>query len=166
MSTWPRPRPGLSSSAGGGRTSVGGGDATASAAPDASVGDRAFESSAAALRRVNVAGSFKDVRYDDPLIGATVVAYIPFEDPEDGHPTGKHRPSVVIAASGADQLIVRPCYSEGGMQARTWRSVQITDAHAAGLVKGGYVSSEEFAVDRSDIGDQIGWLAREDWNML
>ena len=44
--------------------------------------------------------------------------------------------------------------------------VEITDARAAGLVKGGYVSSEEFAVDRSDIGDQIGWLAREDWNML
>ena len=42
----------------------------------------------------------------------------------------------------------------------------ITDPRAAGLDKGGYVSSEEFAVDRTDIGDQIGWLAREDWNML
>jgi hypothetical protein len=52
------------------------------------------------------------------------------------------------------------------MQARTWRSVQINDPRAAGLAKGGYVSSEEFAVDRRDIGDQIGWLAREDWNML
>jgi hypothetical protein len=113
-----------------------------------------------------VVGTFKDVRYDDPLIGATVVAYIPFNDPEDGHLTGKHRPSVVIAAAGADQLVVRPCYSEGGLQSRTWRSVEIKDPRAAGLDKGGYVSSEEFAVDRTDIGDQIGRLAREDWNML
>ena len=130
------------------------------------MGEQPIESSPAPLRRVNVVGTFKDVRYDDPQIGATVVAFIPFEDPEEGHLTGKHRPSVVIAAAGADQLIVRPCYSEGGLQSRTWRSVQITDALAAGLVKGGYVSSEEFAVDRTDIGDQIGWLAREDWNML
>ena len=80
--------------------------------------------------------------------------------------TGKHRPCVVIAASGADQLVVRPCYSEGGLQSRTWTSVLITDPRAAGLEKGGYVSSEECAVDRTDIGDLIGWLAREDWNML
>jgi hypothetical protein len=135
-------------------------------ASGASVGERAIGSSATPLRRVNVVGAFKDVRYDDPLIGATVVAFIPFEDPEDGHLTGKHRPSVVIAASGADQLIVRPCYSEGGLHSRTWRSVEIKDPRAAGLDKGGYVSSEEFGVDRADIGEQIGWLAREDWNTL
>ncbi len=140
--------------------------ATTATTTGVSVGELQIESSSTPARRVNVVGSFKDVRYDDPLIGATVIAYIPFEDPEDGHLTGKRRPSVVIAAAGADQLVVRPCYSEGGLQSRTWRSVLVTDARAAGLAKGGYVSSEEFAVDRSDIGEQIGWLAREDWNML
>ncbi len=124
------------------------------------------ERSVTPLRQVKVVGNFDGVRYDDPLIGAVVVAYIPFHDPDDGHLTGKHRPCIVIAACSRNRLIVRPCYSEGGLQSRRWQSVKIINPAAAGLATGGYIASKEHAVPRARVGNQIGWLAREDWNML
>ena len=124
------------------------------------------ERSVTPLRQVKVVGDFDGVRYDDPLIGAVVVAYIPFHDPDDGHLTGKNRPCIVIAACSRNRLIVRPCYSKGGLQSRRWQSVKVSNPAAAGLASGGSIASREHAVPRARVGNQIGWLAREDWNML
>lgn len=117
-------------------------------------------------RRVRVTGRFDGVRYDDLLVGAVVVAFVAFRDPDTGEPGGKHRPCVVIATCSGDRLVVRPCYSEGGRQSRNWRSVRISDPRAAGLDRNGYVSSAEYAVPRSRVTGPIGRLTREDWNML
>ena len=70
------------------------------------------------------------------------------------------------SACAGDRLVIRPCYSEGGMRSRDWRSVPVTDAIGAGLDRDSYVGSEEHAVDRSDVAPPIGRLSRTDWNAL
>lgn len=136
------------------------------ASPRVTVGERPLATTSAPLRRVTVVGNYPHVGHDDPLIGAVVTAFIPFVPEPDAEPLGKTRPCVVIAVSDRAHLVVRPCYSEGGMRSRSWRSVLITDARAAGLNRAGYVSDEEFLVERATATGPIGWLAREDWNML
>ncbi|HXY93559.1 MAG TPA: hypothetical protein VEP49_13850, partial [Acidimicrobiia bacterium] len=119
------------------------------------------------MRAVLVVGTYDDVRYDDPLVGAVVDAFIPFGDPDDERGAGKTRPCVVLAACADDRLVVRPCYSGGGLRSGDWKSVRVGDAQAAGLDRESYVSTEEFAVRRAPAARAVrGWLSREDWNAL
>ena len=134
--------------------------------PELTVGERQLGTSNEPLRRVTMVGNYANVRHDDPLIGAVVIAYIRFRPKPDVEPFGKTRPCVVIATCDGDHLVVRPCYSEGGLRSRSWRSVLITNPRVAGLMRTGYVSDEEYLVKRGAVDGPIGWLAREDWNML
>ncbi len=136
------------------------------AAPPLTVQGRPVSTSSAPIRRVTVVGKYEGLRYDDELVGAVVHAFIPFGDPIVEAEDGKTRPCIVIAACAPDSLVVRPCYSEGGVRAGDWRSVRVTNPVAAGLDKDSYVSTEEFVVDRSESLPVRGWLARDDWNAL
>ena len=111
-------------------------------------------------------GKFEGLRDDDELVGAVVHAFIPFRVPTDEVEDGKTRPCIVVAACAPDSLVVRPCYSAGGLRAEDWRSVRVTDPVAAGLDKHTYVSTEEFVVERAEALPVRGWLARDDWNAL
>jgi len=115
-------------------------------------------------RVVRVTGVYEGVEYTDPLIGSVVTATIRWQN-ESGEGE-KIRPGVVIATCAGDRIIIRPCYSEGGMRSRDWRSVPVSDALAAGLDRNSYVGSDEQAVDRIDVSAPIGRLARVDWNAL
>lgn len=97
----------------------------------------------------------------DPLVGAVVVADVPFDDGIGG----KTRPAVVIAVA-ADQVLVRPGYSEGGMQSRTWQAHEVRDRAAAGLTKPTWVEPDARTIARADVGDPIGRLSDDDWNAL
>jgi len=115
-------------------------------------------------RVVRVTGIYDGVEYTDPLIGSVVTATIRWQN-ESGEGE-KIRPGVVIATCAGDRIIIRPCYSEGGMRSRDWRSVPVSDALAAGLDRNSFVGSDEQAVDRIDVSAPIGRLARVDWNAL
>jgi hypothetical protein len=117
-------------------------------------------------RPVAVLGKFDGLRDDDELVGAVVHAFIPFRVPTDEVEDGKTRPCIVVAACAPDSLVVRPCYSAGGLRADDWRSARVTDPVAAGLDKHTYVSTEEFVVERAGALPVRGWLARDDWNAL
>jgi hypothetical protein len=114
-------------------------------------------------RDVRILGSYRDVDRDDPLVGRIVLAEVEFEGPIEG---AKVRPCVVIAACGAQDLIVRPCYSEGARRAGDFRAVQISDLDAAGLDRTSFVSHEERCIARTAVTGELGWLATVDWNQL
>ena len=140
-------------------------DAVPASAPTATVNGRvASDRDDEPRRLVRVTGSYEGVDYSDPLIGAVVTATIRWQN-EDGEGE-KHRPGVVIATCAGDRVVIRPCYSEGGMRSRDWRSVPVTDSLAAGLDRDSYVGPDEHAVDRIDVGPPIGRLSRLDWNAL
>ena len=122
-------------------------------------------SKSAHRRPVAVLGKYEGLR-DDELVGAVVHAFIPFRVPTDEVEDGKTRPCIVVAACAPDSLVVRPCYSAGGVRAEDWRSVRVTNPVAAGLDKHTYVSTEEFVVERAEVLPVRGWLARDDWNAL
>lgn len=140
-------------------------DASPPAVPPVTVQGRPVSTSAP-MRPATVVGKYEDLRHDDELIGAVVHAFIPFRDPTVDVAGGKTRPCIVIAACAAHSLVVRPCYSEGGVRAGDWRSVRVTDPLAAGLDKDSYVSTEEFVVEREAALPVLGRLARDDWNAL
>jgi len=118
---------------------------------------------AASRRAIRPVRAIRDLRVDDPLVGAVVFAPIRFR----GEAVGiKDRPCVVIAAAGPRNLVVRPCYSEGGFRTRTWRSVEVQDLESAGLRRGTWVSDEEHVIRRHDVKRRFGTLAVSDWNML
>lgn len=77
----------------------------------------------------------------------------------------KVRPCVVLAGSPS-HLIVRPCYSEGGVRARDWRSVPLGDWCVAGLDRPTCVAMDEVCVLREQVGRTIGRLSDADWNQL
>ena len=87
-------------------------------------------------------------------MGRVDLGSISFDGPGRGE---KVRPCVVIAASGADDLVVRPCYSEGGRRAGDFRAVAVSDPGRAGLERDSYVSHDEQCIPRSSVtGDELG----------
>lgn len=108
-----------------------------------------------------------DFDADDALVGAVLIALVPFDDdgPAQPGPQHKRRPAIVIGASPS-QLLVRPCYSEGGMQSRRWQSHPLRDWVAAGLDRATFVEDEARAIPRVDAGDPLGRVSTEDWNAL
>lgn len=99
---------------------------------------------------------------DDPLVGMVVIADIPFDD-EVG---AKTRPAVVLAAN-ADELFVRPGYSDGGLQSRRWQSHALRDWAAAGLHEQTWIEDGARTIARSDAhADPLGRVADDDWNAL
>jgi hypothetical protein len=98
----------------------------------------------------------------DPLVGALVIADVTFEDDLGA----KSRPCVVVAAS-SDELLVRPGYSEGGMQSRRWQSYELRDWHRAGCTKPTWIEPDARTIRRSDAAaEPIGRLTDDDWNAL
>ncbi len=108
-------------------------------------------------------GSYRDLDRDDDLVGRVVLAEVVFDGPIPG---GKVRPCVVVAASGRDDLVVRPCYSEGGRRAGDFRAVPVSDVKQAGLDRITYVSHEERRIPRTSVAGELGWLPVADWNQL
>ncbi len=108
-------------------------------------------------------GDFGALERSDELVGRIVFAEVVFDGPVAG---AKPRPCVVVAASGRDHLVVRPCYSEGGRRAGDFRAVPITDLDEAGLDRATFVSYEERRIARSDVKGEFGWLPTVDWNQL
>lgn len=109
----------------------------------------------------------KEFDPDDPLAGRVVVAAVPFDDgpAEPGDPGLKRRPCIVVAGN-ADSLLVRPCYSEGGLQSRRWQSHALRDWRGAGFDKPSFVEDEAVTVLRTDASEPGGEVSAEDWNSL
>jgi hypothetical protein len=113
-------------------------------------------------RPVRLVGRYDGLVPDDPAIGDVVLVPVPYADDDEG---GKTRPAVVVGATRY-QYVVRPCYSEGGVSAGDWRSVEITDVRSAGLDGASFVSDEEVLVAKSEVHETLGRLAPTDWNQL
>jgi len=127
-------------------------------------GSSTFERPSLPTRRtVNPAMRFDEIDLNDPLVGKIVRAPIQFRGPIQGI---KRRPCVVIAASGTDFLILRPCYSAGGFACNTWKTSSITVLEGTGLTKEGGISNEEYRVERRRVSAPIGSLSTVDWNQL
>ncbi len=127
-------------------------------------GGSSFEGSSLTTRRtVNPVMRFDDIDLNDPLVGKIVCAPIRFRGPIQGIKT---RPCVVIAASGSDFLILRPCYSAGGFACHTWKTSSITVLEGTGLTKEGGISNDEYRVKRRRVSTPIGSLSTVDWNQL
>ena len=109
----------------------------------------------------------KELDAADGLAGSVVIALVPFDDdgPAQPGPQHKRRPCVVIAASASD-LLVRPCYSDGGAQSRRWQSHPLRDWVAAGLERATWVEDEARVVARADASEPLGRVSAEDWNAL
>ncbi len=114
-------------------------------------------------RTIRLVGTYRDLDRDDPMVGRVVLAEVVFDGPVPG---GKVRPCVVVAASGRDDLVVRPCCSEGGRRAGDFRAVPVSDVKQAGLDRITYVSHEECCIPRTAVAGELGWLAVIDWNQL
>jgi len=127
-------------------------------------GGSSFERPSLPTRRtVNPVMRFDEIDLNDPLVGKIVRAPIRFRGPIQGI---KRRPCVVIAASGCDFLILRPCYSAGGFACNTWKTSSITVLKGTGLTKEGGISNEEYRVERRRVSAPIGSLSTVDWNQL
>src|SRR5690606_5758488 len=118
-----------------------GGDRDGGAAPteEGPTGDElaaATSPTGGAVRRAATLSPAEAAEFDaeDPLVGSVVIARVDFDGDDLDHPelTAKQRPAVVVGVA-ADELLVRPGYSEGGVKARTWQSVEVQDRHEAGL---------------------------------
>ena len=103
---------------------------------------------------------------DDPWVGEVILAWVPFDavDPEHPDLEGKERPCVVVAGSPND-LLVRPCYSDGGVRSRDWTSVPLRFWRQANFDKPTWVAMEAIRVDRPSTGP-TGRLVTDDWNSL
>lgn len=131
--------------------------------PPVTVNGRALDPNAHHRRDVRIVGSYRALDRFDPLVGRIVLADVVFDGPIAG---GKVRPCVVIAASGVDDLVVRPCYSEGARRAGDFRAVPVSDPDVAGLDRTSFVSHEERCVPRAAVAAELGWLSYVDWNQL
>lgn len=109
----------------------------------------------------------KEFDTDDALVGGVVIALVPFDGdgPVQPGPQHKRRPCVVIGASPS-QLLVRPCYSEGGLQSRRWQSHPLRDWVAAGLDRATFVEDAARVIPRADADEPLGRISAEDWNAL
>jgi hypothetical protein len=101
----------------------------------------------------------------DPLAGAVVFAWVPFDPLDPEGPEGKSRRSVVVAGS-PDHLLVRPGYSEGGSKSRDWKSVPVRHWKRAGFDRPTWIDAEALRVPRDAEQTPVGRLAPEDWNAL
>jgi hypothetical protein len=131
--------------------------------PTITVNGRTISPGSHHRRDVRIVGTYRDVDRNDPSVGRIVLAEVEFEGPIEG---AKVRPCVVIAASGAHELVVRPCYSEGARRAGDFRAVQISDLDVAGLDRTSFVSHEERCIARTAVTGELGWLPTPDWNQL
>ena len=109
----------------------------------------------------------KEFDADDDLVGSVVIALVAFDDesPAQPGPQQKLRPCIVIGAS-TSQLLVRPCYSDGGRQSRRWQSHELRGWVAAGLDRPTWVEDAARVVARADAADPVGRVTAEDWNAL
>ncbi len=137
--------------------------ATSTDLPAVTVNGAAFRPDAHDRRAIRLVGSYRDLDRDDDLVGRMVLAEVVFDGPTPG---GKVRPCVVVAASGRGDLVVRPCYSEGGRRAGDFRAVPVSDVRQAGLDRITYVSHDECCIPRSAVAGELGWLSVADWNQL
>lgn len=124
---------------------------------------RALDPNAHHRRAVRIVGSYRALDRSDPLVGRVVLAEVVFDGPGAG---GKVRPCVVIAASGVDDLVVRPCYSEGARRAGDFRAVPVSEPDVAGLDRTSFVSHEERCISRTAVAAELGSLSNVDWNQL
>jgi hypothetical protein len=138
-------------------------DTTTAAPPAVTLNGVAVRPDAHDRRPVRLVGSHRDLDRNDPLVGRMVLAEVAFDGPIPGQ---KVRPCVVIAASGRDELVVRPCYSEGGRRAGDFRAVPVSDVKQAGLDRVTFVSHDECRIPRSSVTAELGWLPVTDWNQL
>ncbi|HEY3672026.1 MAG TPA: hypothetical protein VGN51_13900 [Acidimicrobiia bacterium] len=138
-------------------------EATTADPPPVTMNGGAIRADAHERRAIRLVGSYRDVDRDDPMVGRVVLAEVVFDGPISG---GKVRPCVVVAASGRHDLVVRPCYSEGGRRAEDFRAVPVSDVRQAGLDRSSYVSHDEQRIPRSAVADELGWLSVADWNQL
>jgi len=103
----------------------------------------------------------------DPLAGAVVFAWVPFDpatpDPSEGD--GKSRRCVVVAGSPS-HLLVRPGYSEGGTKSRDWKAVALRHWKRAGFDRPTWIDVETLRVPRDGEQRPVGRLTSEDWNAL
>ncbi len=102
---------------------------------------------------------------DDPLAGAVVFAWIPYEEDGDDAVVGKSRPCVVVAAS-PDALLVRPGYSVGGSKSRDWKAVEVRGWRRAGFEQPTSIDAVAVRIPREAGLQPVGRLAEEDWNAL
>ncbi|GMU79020.1 MAG: hypothetical protein AMXMBFR46_18130 [Acidimicrobiia bacterium] len=114
-------------------------------------------------RPVRIVHAFPDINRDDALVGRIVLTNIRFNDSEGRE---KDRPCVVVAASGRHHLVVRTCYSEGGVRTSDFRAVPVSDLKVAGLDRPTFVLHEERRIPRAAIKAKFGWLPVADWNQL
>jgi hypothetical protein len=103
----------------------------------------------------------------DPWTAGVVFAWVPFapDDPDAPRLEGKSRRCVVVAGS-ADQLLVRPGFSEGGVKSRDWKSVALRHWKRAGFDQPTWIDGESIRVPRGEVEAPLGWLSPEDWNAL
>jgi len=100
---------------------------------------------------------------DHPLVGAVVVAEVPFDalDPAQSELKSKERPTLVVAGS-PEELLVRPIYSNPSPRRiifQPWRRV--------GLDHVSYVADERVVVsNRGPELQQLGQLTTPEWNAL
>ena len=138
-------------------------EATSAEPPAVTLNGVAVRPEAHDRRPVRLVGSHRDLDRNDPLVGRLVLAEVTFDGPIPGQ---KVRPCVVVAASGKGELVVRPCYSEGGRHAGDFRAVPVSDVKEAGVDRATYVSHEERRISRLSVEGELGWLPVADWNQL
>ena len=102
---------------------------------------------------------------DHELVGAVVWADFPFDVVDDQGCRSKRRPCVVVGVSRRD-LLVRPCYSEGGFNTKTWKAQPLRHPEKAGLDRRVRVGTKTRRVSRTHASPPIGRLTVEDWNGL
>ena len=130
---------------------------------------RPVDDSAPPARRrpILTARESEDFDEEDPVVGTVIIAEVRFSvaDPGESDQTSKRRPCVVVAASPS-HLLVRPGYSAGGVQSRTWKSVSVVGWRQAGLREPTWIETRTVKVPRQAVGEPVGALTVEDWNSL
>lgn len=104
---------------------------------------------------------------DHALVMAVVIATVRFYGRDPDHPEldRKQRPCVVVGVA-KDALLVRPGYSDGGMQSRQWQSHQLRDWSQAGLDGPTWIETKSHIVRRNEASEPLGYLTVHDWNAL
>ncbi len=72
----------------------------------------------------------------------------------------------VVVAGSTTHLLVRPGYSQGGLDSRDWKSVPLRHWRKAGFAQPTWIGLELVRVARQADQVPIGWLTPEDWNAL
>ena len=101
------------------------------------------------------------------LVGTVLLAEVRFDsiDPTNPALDRKHRPCVVVGVA-EDSLLVRPAYSDGGLQSRKWQTHQLRDWRDAGLDRPSWIETKPHVVSRHTAHHEFGRLSDDDWNAL